>query len=105
MCNLNLEDKAEIDCEKWLEIQDNLILVDVRELAEAPRLDAYNHIKIPIADLRENTHKLSGKPLVFVCQSGKRSLLAVKIMLKYNPKASVYSLKGGVNAMMKKNII
>lgn len=105
LCNLNLEHKTEIDCEKWLEIQDSLILVDVRELAEAPRLDAYNHIKIPIADLRENTHKLSGKPLVFVCQSGKRSLLAVKIMLKYNPKASVYSLKGGVNAMMKKNII
>lgn len=105
LCNLNLEHETEIDCEKWLEIQDSLILVDVRELTEAPRLDAYNPIEIPIADLNNNRDKLSEKPLVFVCQSGRRSLLAVKIMLEYNPKSVVYSLKGGVNGMMKKNII
>jgi sulfur-carrier protein adenylyltransferase/sulfurtransferase len=105
LCNLNLEHEKEIDCEKWLEIKDNLILVDVRELKENPRLDTYKPIEISISDLRENRNNLPEKPLVFVCQSGKRSLLAVKIMLQYNPKASVYSLKGGVNEMMKKNLI
>lgn len=105
LCNLNQEHETEIDCEKWLEIQESLILVDIRDLTETPRLNTYNPIEIPIADLRKNQDKLSKKPLIFVCQSGKRSLLAVKLILEYNPKAVVYSLKGGVNEMMKKNII
>jgi adenylyltransferase/sulfurtransferase len=105
LCNLNQEHEMEIDCEKWLEIQDNTVVVDVRELNETPRLNAYNSIEIPIADLKEDRDRLSKKTLVFVCQSGKRSLLAVKIMLEYNPKAQVYSLKGGVNEMIRKNLI
>lgn len=105
LCSLNLKDETEIDFEKWLEIKHSSVLVDVRASFEAPRLDAYDPIEIPIAELSLNWHKLLEKQVVFVCQSGKRSLLAVKMMLEQNPEARVYSLKGGVNEMLKKNLI
>ena len=72
--------------------------VDVRELHEQPRITEFACLSIPLKELEWNLEDLEGKKVVFICQSGKRSMQAVQVLKSYAPDAEVYYLSGGVNA-------
>jgi adenylyltransferase/sulfurtransferase len=78
--------------------RDDLVKVDVRELHEQPRITEFTCLSIPLKELEWNLDDLEGKKVVFICQSGKRSMQAVQVLKSYAPDAEVYYLSGGVNA-------
>jgi rhodanese-related sulfurtransferase len=80
----------------WLaENPDEICLIDVRETYE---FDDYNigGINIPLYELQESADMIPiDKKLVFVCQSGQRSKMALHLMEPYL-KNEKYSLKNGI---------
>jgi adenylyltransferase/sulfurtransferase len=68
----------------------------VREENEQPAISFVNHEKMPLSGLKEQLEKIEGETVVFICQSGKRSLQAAKLMAAVNARINIYSLKGGV---------
>jgi molybdopterin/thiamine biosynthesis adenylyltransferase/rhodanese-related sulfurtransferase len=81
---------------RWLsEAPDEIHLVDVRENYE---FEDYNigGINIPLYELQDHITVLpADKKLVFCCQSGQRSRMAIQL-LKPLYKGEMYSLKNGV---------
>jgi adenylyltransferase/sulfurtransferase len=80
----------------WLsESPDELYLVDVRESYE---FEDYNigGINIPLYELKDNIPSLpENKKLVFCCQTGQRSKMAIQLLKPFY-KGEMYSLKNGV---------
>lgn len=78
--------------------RDDLTLVDVREPGELPELGALRHTRIPLSVLDHHLHQIRGETIVFICQSGKRSLQAAKKLLQHpaNTSQRIFSLKGGL---------
>lgn len=74
----------------------NVLLVDVREPDEAPPLERWPHIKIPLAELMGSEREWGEGQVVFICQSGKRSLAAANWAKEKLANRKAYSLKGGV---------
>jgi molybdopterin/thiamine biosynthesis adenylyltransferase/rhodanese-related sulfurtransferase len=81
--------------------REDLVKVDVRDLHELPRITSISCMTIPLKELEWNLDDLEGKKVVFICQSGKRSMQAVQIYKSFNPDAEVYFLSGGVNSFEK----
>ncbi len=74
-----------------------ITVIDVRELSELPIVSEFPNIKIPMNELEEKISALKiADTIVVFCQTGIRSLNAVKIINKIIPKASVSSLHGGI---------
>ncbi len=72
-------------------------MIDVRELDEMPAVNEFTHIKIPLAQLGDNTAMIKSENVIAFCQSGKRSLQAVKILSGiFGDTKKVYSLRGGI---------
>jgi molybdopterin/thiamine biosynthesis adenylyltransferase/rhodanese-related sulfurtransferase len=72
-------------------------VIDVRELHEMPTVDEFNHIRIPLAQLTDNTSSIKSENVIAFCQSGKRSLQAAKILSGiFGDTKKVYSLRGGI---------
>lgn len=72
-------------------------IIDVREPGEMPAITefAYNHI--PLNQLYQHTGKIKSNTIVTVCQSGKRSLQAVKKLVDiFGTSKKIYSLRGGL---------
>jgi adenylyltransferase/sulfurtransferase len=93
----------------WEALQSRLnevLLVDVRNLEESPRLsklisDKGGMLKeIPLDVLSDRIEECTGVEVVFVCQSGVRSQQAVRFLRKYDPSLKASSVKGGVNAFV-----
>ena len=85
----------------------NVTLLDVRTDGEASvmALNGKNSIHVPIANLfkKENLDKLpTDKPMVIVCHSGTRAVLAA-IGLKRIGFKQVHVLKGGMIALAEAN--
>ena len=80
----------------WLEENpDEISLIDVRETYE---FDDYNMggINIPLYELHESVNVIpADKKLVFICQSGQRSKMALQLMEPYL-KNEKYSVKNGM---------
>lgn len=73
-------------------------LIDVRSPVEFQT----NHIKgfqnIPLPQLKERAHQLvKGQEVYVICQSGMRSMQAVKILKKHG-FTHITNIKGGMNA-------
>jgi molybdopterin/thiamine biosynthesis adenylyltransferase/rhodanese-related sulfurtransferase len=78
-----------------LESPDAVCLIDVRETYE---FEEHNigGINIPLYSLQESINEIpSNKKLVFCCQTGQRSKMAIQL-LKTSIKAEMYSLKNGL---------
>ncbi|HYH55925.1 MAG TPA: HesA/MoeB/ThiF family protein [Anseongella sp.] len=73
-------------------------LVDVRELREQPELNGFDHLRIPFSDFEAHLSLIKRDTVVFACQSGKRSLIAARRFRELNgpDKKKIYSLKGGI---------
>jgi adenylyltransferase/sulfurtransferase len=75
----------------------NVDVIDVRELHELPTVNEFEHIRIPLAQLADNTTMIKSGNVIAFCQSGKRSLQAAKILNGiFGKNKKVYSLRGGI---------
>lgn len=94
----------EIEPEKLLALleKEEVDIVDVREPSETPALMGFDHLRITLPGLEEGAALIKKNTVVFACQSGKRSLLAVRRFEQLNTLAGrkIYSLKGGVPGLL-----
>lgn len=75
----------------------NIDVIDVRELHEMPTVNEFNHIRIPLGQLTDNSSLIRAENIIAFCQSGKRSLQAAKILSGiFGESKKVYSLRGGI---------
>jgi adenylyltransferase/sulfurtransferase len=75
----------------------NVDVIDVREPHETPPVNEFDHIKVPLAQLADNSSLIKSENVIVFCQSGKRSLQAAKILSGiFGDKKKVYSLHGGI---------
>jgi len=79
--------------------QDNIDVVDVRELHETPIVDEFQHHNIPLVKIKTEYGQLKNDTVVVFCQSGKRSQQAVQLLSEQLGNAkTMYSLQGGIVA-------
>jgi sulfur-carrier protein adenylyltransferase/sulfurtransferase len=74
----------------------NVLLIDIREPHETPALKRWEHVKIPMAKLMQEGIVTDNERVVFICQSGKRSLTVASWAKEKYGDSRFYSLKGGV---------
>lgn len=74
-------------------------LIDVREVDESPKLNGHPYQSVPL-DLIEEKHQewLNSELILLFCQSGIRSLKAVKMLAKHFPGKKIHSISGGIEA-------
>ena len=74
--------EAEIDADTFNKMiaNGNVDVIDVRELHEIPAVNEFEHTRIPLAQLAENTSGIKSENIIAFCQSGRRSLQAAKIL-------------------------
>ncbi|MCS4433441.1 HesA/MoeB/ThiF family protein [Aquiflexum gelatinilyticum] len=77
----------------------NGTLIDVREADEIPKLKGYQYQSVPL-DLLDEKHQewINSELILLFCQSGVRSLKAVKMLEKYFPGKKIHSISGGIEA-------
>lgn len=77
----------------------NGTLIDVREADEFPKLNGHQYQSVPL-DLLDEKHQewINSELILLFCQSGIRSLKAVKILEKYFPGKKIHSISGGIEA-------
>lgn len=74
--------------------------IDVREYGEGPLLTLPNLSQIPLNELARKTSAIDkNTPTIFLCQSGKRSRLAV-LQLQKKGFQNCFSLKGGAHKIV-----
>ena len=77
----------------------DLLLVDVRELDELPRLPV-PHLSIPLAALPAQLEQINSVRVIFICQSGKRSLTAAQYFQEQaDSNQQVFHVDGGMMAL------
>ncbi|HET7118402.1 MAG TPA: molybdopterin-synthase adenylyltransferase MoeB [Hanamia sp.] len=85
-----------------LRSQEKIDVIDVREIDELPVVDEFLFTQIPLSKFEDAMKDVSTKNKIIVfCQTGKRSLTAVKMLTEKYPECVAYSLKGGVEAWKK----
>jgi sulfur-carrier protein adenylyltransferase/sulfurtransferase len=76
----------------------NVDIIDVRELYEQPVVKEFEHQRIPLAAIYQEELQLKNDAVVVICQSGKRSRIAVEILNdRIGTTKTLYSLRGGLN--------
>ena len=94
---------AEFDMLRLLE---KIEIIDVREPGELPLVNEFVFTQIPSSKFEKTIQDICIKnKIVVFCQTGKRSLVAVKILNEKFPGCSVVSLKGGIEAWKKSHSI
>lgn len=91
--------KYEIDQARFNEFiqQPQIDIVDVRELHEQPSIHEFQHHRIPFLHLLEQVAQFQHDTVIVFCQSGRRSLAAVEMLVRiFGDSKKVYSLKGGI---------
>lgn len=77
------------------------VLVDVRESYEIPKLETIKYMAIPLQELETACLQLRNYQNIFLfCQSGIRSLKAVKMLQAQFPDKNIQSIKGGIGAYL-----
>jgi molybdopterin/thiamine biosynthesis adenylyltransferase/rhodanese-related sulfurtransferase len=75
-------------------------LIDVREKDEVPKLKNIKYLSFPVSGIEEITTEFNHfDPILLFCQSGIRSLKAVKILEKAFPGKKIHSISGGIEAL------
>ncbi len=76
---------------------DDIVIIDVREIGELPEVTEFSHKQIPLSRLRDEMHLINGSTVVAFCQVGQRSLIAARAITDHFGDAKkVYSLGGGI---------
>jgi adenylyltransferase/sulfurtransferase len=98
--------QIEIDTDTFNSLIENkeVDIIDVREPHELPEINEFSNIKIPLALLENNTSLVKSETVIAFCQTGKRSLLAARVLSGiFGDKKKVYSLRGGIVEWKKQN--
>jgi len=75
----------------------NVDVIDVRESHEMPAVNEFKHLKIPLAQLADNSSLIKSGNVIAFCQTGKRSLQAARILSGiFGDSKKIYSLRGGI---------
>jgi molybdopterin/thiamine biosynthesis adenylyltransferase/rhodanese-related sulfurtransferase len=104
-CGIDIPDQKETEPDDWRQNHLSDLLVDIRESHEQPRLAelcatlGVTLLEIPMSKLADQTGQLSGQRVTIICQSGKRSLAAIRMLEQLDETIIARSLKGGVNAL------
>ncbi|MEO6833569.1 MAG: HesA/MoeB/ThiF family protein [Chitinophagaceae bacterium] len=92
-------DIPEIELEEFdtLRKQESISIIDVRELEELPIINQFSVIKIPLSTFEDELKNiLTNRKIVLICQTGKRSLKAARLLQTVYPKCIILSLSGGI---------
>lgn len=82
----------------------NVTIVDVREHNELPKLLHISHLKLPFSNFIEHVNEFPSTDVIFICQTGKRSLEAVRLARQHFINNRFFSLKGGISHLLDNNI-
>lgn len=75
------------------------ILVDVRESHELPKIESLPFEELPLSKIGQEKCRFRDKELVLLfCQTGVRSLKAMKILQREFPGKKIHSIAGGIAA-------
>lgn len=75
----------------------NITIIDVREMDEKPLITEFSHVHIPLGQLNEKAALLKGDTFITFCQTGGRSMQAAKLLYEtFDSKKKIYSLKDGI---------
>ncbi len=98
-CGIRTEVTIEPDEFEKLISQKDVRVIDVREPDELPEL-SIPHQRVPLSKLTAESPQ-GDHTIIFICQSGKRSLQAVAICEEQNPSLSgkLFSLANGINSL------
>ena len=98
LCSSPTNNAFEIDVATFDDLieDDNTVVVDVREKTEHPFVTEFNHVQIPLSELMNHQLLIEKNNVVVFCQTGKRSLQAVKLLNEIFTDKNIYSLKGGI---------
>jgi adenylyltransferase/sulfurtransferase len=98
LCSAEIsQSEIDIDTFDTLIANGNVDVIDVREPNEMPVANDFSHIKIPLAQLSKSISLIKSDTVVTFCQSGVRSLQAVKILSGiFGANKRIYSLRGGI---------
>jgi len=82
---------------KQLLSNEGVTIIDIREVGEIPLLDSIAHIAAPLSQWTNKTPAFPGDSWICVCQTGKRSATAAKLLFDtFGATKKIYSLKGGL---------
>jgi adenylyltransferase/sulfurtransferase len=82
-----------------LENDSRSVLVDIREQDERPLLSGLPHRSLPFSRIEDDKNLIVDSELVLLfCQSGIRSLKALKILQREFPGKRIHSISGGIEA-------
>lgn len=101
LCAASNDNTFEIEVATFDSLLDNdtVTIIDVREKGELPLVDAFNHLQVPLSQLKNNLPAIAGNTIVVFCQSGKRSLQAARWLSgKFGASKTIHSLRGGIVA-------
>lgn len=85
---------------KRMDSSDPMTIIDVREPHERTIMRFPNAIIIPIGQLARRMKELNPEvDTIFICKSGKRSILAINTLREAGYEGQMYNLKGGIDAM------
>jgi adenylyltransferase/sulfurtransferase len=83
-----------------MDSNDPMTIIDVREPHERAIMRFPNAIIIPIGQLARRMKELNPEvDTIFICKSGKRSILAINTLREAGYEGPMYNLKGGIDAM------
>lgn len=102
------EELSEITATEFdmLRVHEKIDIIDVREMDELPLVNEFFFTQIPLSKFEETTNDISTKnKMVVFCQTGKRSLTAIKLLNEKFPECLAYSLKGGITEWKKQQHI
>jgi rhodanese-related sulfurtransferase len=88
----------------FFDLLDNceVAVVDVRSYEELPVIDGFADRRLPIAVLQEHLDELDADAIVFVSQTGERSIAAARMAADYGLTNQLYSLEGGFEGWLKR---
>jgi molybdopterin/thiamine biosynthesis adenylyltransferase/rhodanese-related sulfurtransferase len=78
--------------------QGSVQIIDVRTLEEFEAYKIPNSVHIPLNELENRYHDIDLKqPIYLICQSGKRSAVALEQLKNQFSEIALYSVRGGIN--------
>ncbi len=92
----NKEIEIDLDTLKKMFREGGTICIDVRQEYEMPKINEVPFKPIELGDLSKHFKEIEKGNIVFICQSGARSLKAVELAQKHFNENRFYSLKGGI---------
>ena len=91
--------ELEIDHHSFDELlsQQNIDIIDVRDIHEMPEIEEFATFRIPLKELPGKSSLIKSETVVVICQTGNRSLQAAKQLKSvFGEFKKVLSLKGGI---------